>query len=75
MYLCVYGVVVVKDDFFVFYLVDNEQLKVMYFDVEYEDVYYCDQFVFFDGISIEDMMNFLGQLIGYRLRQFKVEKC
>lgn len=34
-------------------------LKSLYFDVEYEDGYFWDQFVFGDGISIEDMMNLL----------------
>jgi len=48
-----------KDDPFALPLDNNEHLKAMYLDAEFEDGYKRDQSVFGDGISIEDTMSVL----------------
>lgn len=48
-----------QDDPFALPLDNNEHLKAMYLDAEFEDGYKRDQSVFGDGISIEDTMSVL----------------
>lgn len=57
------GSKVARDDPFALHLDQNEQLKALYRDAEWEDGYYRDQSVFGDGISIEDTM---GVMVRYR---------
>ncbi|KAG2412226.1 hypothetical protein HFD88_009783 [Aspergillus terreus] len=57
------GSEVARDDPFALHLDQNEQLKALYRDAEWEDGYYRDQSVFGDGISIEDTM---GVMVRYR---------
>ncbi|KAF9891126.1 hypothetical protein FE257_005062 [Aspergillus nanangensis] len=52
-----------QEDPFALHLGQNEQLKGLYLDAEWEDGYYRDQSVFGDGISIEDTM---GVMVRYR---------
>ena len=52
-----------KDDPFYLSLETHPQLKAMYLDAEKEDGYRRDQYVFGDGITIEDT---LGMLVQYK---------
>ncbi|KAH8811059.1 hypothetical protein F5884DRAFT_781074 [Xylogone sp. PMI_703] len=50
-----------KDDPFYLSLADNPQLKAMYLDAEKEDGYKRDQYVFGDGITMEDTLGLMAR--------------